>query len=159
MAGSGNLARNSWKKKRLFYSQWYKFYIFLISEGKKHYEQGVSSRTHSSLQQLPQASTWCYLRANTDRMWCSWKSQTGESGTIQYTDAGSTPQCGKGFFCSNQFSVQTLMVLTWPLCATTCTNICMHLKNPKHWHWQPCHCLDQHTRILHSLVELLLRLL
>ena len=49
-------------------------------------------------------------------------------------------------FSPSQLSVQTLTVSVQPPCA--CSNICMHVTNPKHW--LPYYCLD--TEILHAVI-------
>ena len=36
-------------------------------------------------------------------------------------------------FLPGQFSVHSLMMSVLPARATACINICMHVKNPKHW--------------------------
>ena len=36
-----------------------------------------------------------------------------------------------------------------PPCVIACIDICVHIKNPKHW--QPCHCLDTQKYVLHML--------
>ena len=52
-------------------------------------------------------------------------------------DLGSSPQCGKFFFCPSQLSVLTLFQCLYGLRVhTACINICVHVKNPKCW--QPC---------------------
>ena len=50
------------------------------------------------------------------------------------------------FLPGSPFSAKSLMVFMQSPCAITCVNICMHIKNPKHWHphhvlhaWKYCH--------------------
>ena len=38
------------------------------------------------------------------------------------------------------------------VCNIACINICGHVKNPKLW--QPYHCIDTLTKILHTLIGL-----
>ena len=45
-------------------------------------------------------------------------------------DAGSIPQCGKGFFSQGQLPVQTLLRVSVTPCAIACINICAHVKDP-----------------------------
>ena len=66
------------------------------------------------------------------------------------TDSGQTYRCIKGFFSQSAFSAESPAVSVQPLCAITCMNICVYIKNPIHW--QPYRCL--HTQILHTLVGL-----
>ena len=54
----------------------------------------------------------------------------GASG-YHTTDAGSIPQCSKGFFSQSQLSVHTLFrVSVYPSCAIACIKICVHVKDP-----------------------------
>ena len=50
-------------------------------------------------------------------------------------------------FSPSHLLVQTLTVLVQPLRAITCTNICAHVKTPKHW--QPYHCFDTQKYYTH----------
>ena len=49
--------------------------------------------------------------------------------------------------CKTSSYLLTYHVCTAPLC--DCIDICVHIKNPKHW--QPCHCLDTQKYVLHML--------
>lgn len=75
---------------------------------------------------------------------CEWKMGEGFSSVdclVQcITDTGSTPQCGEELFSQSWLSLQTLLQCSQPLCASTCTNICVLVKNPEPW--QPSHCFD-----------------
>ena len=55
-------------------------------------------------------------------------------------DTGSFRWCGKGIFCLSPFLGQFSCCFHAAPCAFTCTDICVHVKNLKHW--QPQHCLD-----------------
>ena len=59
-------------------------------------------------------------------------SSVGRVSDHHATDAGSIPWCGKGlFFPQSQLSVQTFFCgVCTPLCAITCINTCMHVKDP-----------------------------
>ena len=45
----------------------------------------------------------------------------------------------QGLSCCRQRKRSAVSVQ--PPCAIACINICVHVKNPKHW--GPCHCLDK----------------
>ena len=68
-------------------------------------------------------------------MWCKdspkWKcSSVGRASDRHAADAGSIPQCGKGFFLpESTFSALSYGVRT-PPCVIACIYICAHVKDP-----------------------------
>ena len=59
------------------------------------------------------------------------------------------------FFSQGQLSVHTLFtVFVQPPCAITYSNICPHVKNPKHWQpYKLCtHSCFGHAEMLHTLI-------
>ena len=57
-------------------------------------------------------------------------SSVGRASDRHAAEAGSIPQCGKGFFSQSQLSVQTLLRCPYTPCAIACINICVHVKDP-----------------------------
>ena len=49
------------------------------------------------------------------------------------------------FLPESASSADSLTVSLQPPCAIACTNVCAHVKNPKHWE-------PYHTKILHTLI-------
>ena len=72
-------------------------------------------------------------------------AQWVEHGVLRPSDAGSSPRCGKGF--QSPVPVQTLTVSAQPPCTMAAISICVHVKNPKHWH--PYHRLDTQKHSTH----------
>ena len=57
-------------------------------------------------------------------------SSVGRASDRHAADAGSIPQCCRGFFSQRQLSVLTLLCCAYTKCAVTCMNICAHVKDP-----------------------------
>ena len=70
---------------------------------------------------------------------------TGTSGAILMQIW--VPSAARDFSSQSTPSPDSLTVSVQPLCATTCINICAHLKNPKRW--RLCHCLDTRKYCTH----------
>ena len=74
---------------------------------------------------------------------------TEKPGAIQ---TGSSPRCGEGLVLpESTSSADSLTVSVQPPCEIACINICVHVKNPKHW--QPHHCLE-YRKIIHTLIRI-----
>ena len=76
--------------------------------------------------------------------------QTGNAGTILTRCVFESLVFHGIFLPVSTSSADCLMVSVQPLCAITCINNSVHVKNPKPW--QPHHCMAM--KILHTLIEM-----